>query len=368
MSIEGFATSEGTERFAERFSSKLPGHFGEARGLRLSSIGLGTYLGDPTASTDALYRDAVTLAVELGTNVIDSAINYRHQRSERAIGEALSVLIESGRIRRDEIFVSTKGGFLTFDANEPEDPPDYLYRTLIEPGIVRPEEVASGCHVISPKFLEHQIDASRKNLGLATIDLYYLHNPETQLSEVSREEFNRRLRAAFAALEKAVAEGKIRAYGTATWNAYRVTPESREAISLEEVMAAAEEVAGKDHHFIAVQLPFNLALLEALSARTQTFERERLPFLQIARAQKLMVFSSASLLQGQLARGLPDEIRQLFPGLKTDAQRALQFARSTPGISCALVGMSRRDHVEENLATASVARMTLEEYRKMFNR
>lgn len=365
MSIPGYATPEGTARFAARFA--LPGHFSPTHGLNLSSIGLGTYLGEPTASADALYRDAVTRAIELGTNVIDTAINYRHQRSERAIGAALGALIESGAARRDEIFVATKGGFLTFDANEPEDPSDYFYRNLIEPGLVRPEEVAAGCHVMSPKFLEHQIDASRRNLGLETIDLYYLHNPETQLSETTREEFLRRLRAAFAAFEKAAGEGRIRAYGTATWNGYRVGQESREAISIEEILRAAEDVGGRDHHFRAVQLPFNLALLEALTARTQSLDGSRVPFLRAARAGNLMVFSSASLYQGQLARGLPEEIRKTFPGLKTDAQRAIQFARSTPGIVCALVGMSRREHVEENLATASVARLTPEAYRALFN-
>ena len=93
--------------------------------------------------------------------------------------------------------------------------------TLVKTGLVRPEEVVAGCHVMSPRYLENQIEASRSNLGVETIDLYYLHNPETQLAEVTRQEFFRRLKAAFEALEKAVATERIRAYGTATWNAYR---------------------------------------------------------------------------------------------------------------------------------------------------
>ena len=58
--IPGFATPEGTARFRDRFAAQLPGHFREAGGLWLSSIGLGTYLGEPDAATDALYREAVT--------------------------------------------------------------------------------------------------------------------------------------------------------------------------------------------------------------------------------------------------------------------------------------------------------------------
>ncbi len=366
MPIPGHATPEGTARFAERFASRFPGHFRDALGLKLSSIGLGTYLGEPTADCDARYRQAFTRAVEMGTNVVDSAVNYRHQRSERAIGQALDSMVSTQAIRRDEIFIATKGGFLALDADEPENPAAYFQQKLIETGLVRPEEVAAGCHVMAPRYLENQIDTSRKNLGVDTIDLYYLHNPETQLGEVTRQEFWRRLKAAFAALEKAVAEGKIRAYGTATWNAYRVSPEARDAMSLQEILNSAEEVGGKDHHFRAVQLPFNLAMPEALVAKTQTLDGNRVPFLHAARARTLAVFASASLLQSQLTRGLPPDFTRRLPGLRTDAQRSIQFVRSTPGITCALVGMSRLEHVEENVSTAQVARLTLEEYRGIF--
>ncbi len=366
MLIPGYATAEGTARFRDRFAARLPGHFREAHGLWLSSIGLGTYLGDPTATYDSLYRDAVTRAAEMGTNVFDSAVNYRHQRSERAIGKALASLVSAGSLRRDEVFLATKGGFLTFDAEEPEDPSVYFEEKLIRPGLVRPEEVAAGCHVMSPKYLQDQIDVSRRNLGVETIDLYYVHNPETQLNQVSHEEFYHRLRAAFAALEQAVTEGKIRYYGTATWNAYRVSPESKDALSLTEVLRAAEAAGGEDHHFRAVQLPFNLAMPEALVASTQQMNGKPVPLLRVAQALELMVFASASLLQGQLSEGLPLGTTKWFPTLQTDAQRAIQFVRSTPGITCALVGMSRREHVEENLATASAHPMDIEHYRAMF--
>ena len=201
---------------------------------------------------------------------------------------------------------------------------------------------------------------------MCSSDLYYVHNPETQLSQVSRQDFYRRLKAALAQLEKAVADGKIRLYGTATWNAYRVGPDAGEAISLSEVLRIAEEVGGKDHHFRAVQLPFNLAMREALTASTQSLHDKRVPLLRAAQAHRLMVFASASLLQGQLSRGMPDELAQWFPGFETDAQRALQFVRSTPGITCALVGMSRTEHVEENLATASVAPLDVNGFRALF--
>jgi aryl-alcohol dehydrogenase-like predicted oxidoreductase len=367
MLIPGYATPEGTARFRARFEARLPDHFRLSNGLWISSIGLGTYLGDPDAAYDQLYCDAVTHAVELGTNHFDTAINYRHQRSERAIGRALAAMIAAGALRRDEVVLATKGGFLTFDADEPDDPSSYFYEKLIQTGLVKPEEVAAGCHVMAPKFLANQIELSRQNLGVETLDIYYVHNPETQLSAVSRPEFYRRLWAAFEALEKAVAEGKIRVYGTATWNAYRHGPNSREAMSLAEVLHAAEEVGGQDHHFRAVQLPFNLAMPEALVAKCQTWKGQQATFLEVARANGLLVFASASLMQGHLAEGLPAQIRNGFPDLQIDAQCAIQFVRSTPGITCALVGMSRRAHVEENLATACVAPLTLAQFRSLLS-
>ncbi len=363
MLIPGFATPEGTARFRDRFTAHLPGHFRVTQGLWISSIGIGTFLGDPTAEQDARYRDAIRRAVSLGVNIIDTAINYRHQRSERAVGQALEALISSGEIRRDEVVVASKAGFLSFDGEEPADPSAYFQERFLDPGIIRMEEVVAGCHVISPKYLENQIDASRRNLGLETIDIYYVHNPETQLSQVGREEFFRRLRAAFAALEKAASEGRIRMYGTATWNAYRATPTSSEALSLTDVLRVAEEVGGRDHRFRAIQLPFNLAMPEAAVANTQSAGRKTEPPLQIARANGLLVFASASLLQGQLTQGLPPELRTWFPRMQTDAQRAIQFVRSTPGITSALVGMSNLEHVQENLGAALAEPMTLEQFR-----
>lgn len=361
----GFATPEGTARFRARFEKSLPGHHREAQGLWLSSIGLGTYLGQPTAEYDELYRAAVQRAAEMGTNVFDSAINYRHQRSERSIGQALAGLIDSGRLARDEVFLATKGGFLTFDGEEPADPASYFHERLIATGLVDPEQVAAGCHVMSPKYLLDQLERSRQNLSVETIDLYYIHNPETQLAAVSREEFYRRLRPAFEALEGAAAEGKIRFYGTATWNAFRVAPDALEAVSLEEVLRRAREVGGDDHHFRAIQLPFNMAMPEALGGRTQRVNGRLASALEAAREHGLMVFASASLMQGNLTNGLPEQLHRHFPGLATDAQRALQFVRSTPGITSALVGMSRRDHLVENLSTARVPPMSLAEYKAL---
>ena len=131
MKLQGSATAEGTERYRKRFEGKIPsGHFRQSQGLWLSSIGIGTYLGNHDAETDKLYHDAIVRAVESGCNVIDSAINYRCQRSERSIGTALKELVSRG-FNRDEIVVATKGGFIPYDAVPPSDMRSYFEATFV---------------------------------------------------------------------------------------------------------------------------------------------------------------------------------------------------------------------------------------------
>jgi aryl-alcohol dehydrogenase-like predicted oxidoreductase len=362
-----FATAEGTRRYAERFAGRTaPGYFREAQGLLLSSIGVGTYLGEPDERTDAAYTEALVAAVERGANVLDAAINYRFQRSERSVGAALKQLAGDG-YARDEVVLCTKGGYLTPDGAVPPDAGEYFFREYIESGVLRPEDVAAGCHAMTPRYLDDQLGRSLRNLGVETIDVYYLHNPETQLSAVPRPEFLRRLRAAFEYLESAVAAGKIRFYGLATWNAFRQEEGGRDALSLAEAVAMAHEVAGEEHHFRFVQLPFNLAMTEALTVPNQAFGEQRVSTVEAAQALGVTLVASAALLQGQLTQNLPDFIASGI-GLSSDAHRALQFARSAPGIATALVGMSRAAHAQANLELAAVEPMSPEAFLKLFSR
>ena len=376
--MASFATAEGTRRYAARFdgrpsaslrASAATGHFREqpaAAGLVMSSLGIGTYLGNLDAGTDQAYTDAVVAAVSGGINVIDSAINYRFQRSERSIGAALKQLAALG-YARDELLLCTKGGYLTPDGEMPADPSDYFFREYIEKGIFRAQDIAAGCHCMTPRYLEDQLERSLRNLGVECIDVYYLHNPETQLGAVPREEFTRRVRAAFEVLESVVSAGKIRFYGMATWNAFRQAENAPEAIALGEMVTLASEVAGPSHHFRLVQLPYNLAMTEALTRSNQPVNGRCLPMIEAAHALGITLVGSASLLQGQAARNLPGSIAEAL-GLDNDVHRALQFARSSPGITTALVGMSRVEHVRANLKLVGVAPASAEQFAKLFER
>jgi aryl-alcohol dehydrogenase-like predicted oxidoreductase len=243
----------------------------------------------------------------------------------------------------------------------------YIEETFIKPGVCKWDDFVQSSHCMTPAYLSHQLDQSLRNLKLESIDIYYIHNPESQLAEVSRDEFYKRLRAAFEFLETAVADGKISVYGTATWNGYRAPVDSPEYLSLERVEETAREVAGDSHHFKVVQLPFNLAMTEAFTDANQTLGGRKVTFLEAAAEFGVTVMSSASMLQSRLSSGLPPIVGSSLRGLRTDAQRAIQFTRSTPGIDVALVGMSDVAHVEENMEAAKIPPATAEEYLKLFD-
>lgn len=372
--LAGFATAAGTAHYRNRFPELAQaGHFRRslnvpgAGELWLPSIGLGTYLGEITPEADKAYTEAVRTALTSGINLLDTAINYRHQRSERNIGAALHELISGGELQRDEVVVCTKAGFLSFDGEIPPIPGAYFRTEYIDRGIFKPADLAGGMHCMAPAYLADQLERSRRNLGLETIDVFYVHNPETQLGEVPREPFRARLREAFLMLEDAVKAGTIRYYGVATWNAFRTAPTARDSINLGDTVEIAREAGGDHHHFRFVQLPFNLGMPEAFAYRNQHIGNESLSMLDAAARAGIVVVGSAALSQGQLTRNLPAFIQERL-GADTDSGNAIQFSRSTPNLAVALVGMGRPEHVRTNIKAAALPITPREQWSKLFDR
>ncbi len=354
-SLPGSATAVATAEYARRLQHVArPEHFRETQGLKVSSIGIGTYLGPATSDADASYSSAIVRAIELGCNFIDTAINYRHQRGERCVGAALRTACEDGA-RRSELVISTKAGYLPFDGELPQDTHRYLREQYVERLQLAPDEVVDEGHCIAPAFLRDQIARSRVNLGLETIDVFYLHNPEEQLRFIDRATFERRLRAAMATLEESCQQGHIASYGLATWNAFRESTEHSQYLSLDEVVRWAAEMGSPRHHFRFLQLPLNLKALEPCMLANQWHDGRWCTLRQVAQAYGIHVVTSAPLLQGRILGRLPRPIQEAFASLSSDVQRTVQFVRSTPGVGSVLVGMSRPQHVEENLALAGFA-------------
>src|SRR5215831_6101821 len=240
MPIPGHATLDGTAHYRKCFEPiAASNHFRLEQDLWLSSIGIGTYLGNADEATDRSYFDSITRALER--------------------------LTAASKVGREEFVVCTKGGYLPFDGVPPRDVRGYIEETFVKPGIISFEDLAGGVHCMTPAYLQHQLEQSLRNLGLESVDVYYIHNPESQLNSVLSGEFYERLRKAFEALERNVAEGRIGEYGVATWNGFRVRPDARDYHSLEKMVEIARQVGGESHHFRFIQLPFNLGMQEAYS-------------------------------------------------------------------------------------------------------
>ncbi len=346
------ATPEGTRRFVERQSAaRQPNYRRSVDGLWLSSLGHGTYLGEPDAATDAAYHAAFEESLARGCNVFDCAINYRFQRSERTLGAWLHEALAAGKLARDEVVIATKGGFVPYDGAPPDDPRVYAYEQFIKTGYAKSHEFAARYqHCMAPAYLEQMIALSLHNLGVDCLDIYYLHNPETQSIAITAHTFRARLLDAFETLELAVERGQIASYGLATWTAFRALTDAPDYLSLTEVVSLATEVAGQNHNLRYLQLPYNLFMTEAYAFENQQVGEAFMSAIEAANELGLTVVVSAPLMQGRLAIIESPRVAAALPELSSEAQRALQFARSTPGVCTALVGMKALAHVAENLA------------------
>lgn len=364
--IKGFASSEGTKKFRDIAIKKGKAylHFKEFDDLILSSIGMGTYLGDLSKEDDkdienALYESVKSHAI----NVIDSAINYRAMKSEKSIGRSITRLVNDGIISRDEIFVSTKNGYITNDGDYPMlDVWEYIQRMYISTGIIKAEDISSGYNVLKPAYIEKCIERSRFNLKLDTIDLVYVHNAfESWHQDVSKDKFFDMLSKVFEIYEKFRSENKIRYYGMATWTCFRVSEENKEYLSLAEVYNIAKSIGGIDHGFRFIQLPYNLAYSEALFLKNQNVGNEKkLTILEAAKRLKIGVFSSVPLLQGKL---IQTKIPDYSEGLTDPIMKLVQIIRSSPSIIAPLIGQKKMDHVNNNNKISEVRPLSEEEFK-----
>jgi aryl-alcohol dehydrogenase-like predicted oxidoreductase len=356
--ISGFATLEGTKEFLKN-SGINSLNFKQIHNVTLSNVGIGTYLGETNDKTDELVKNAIKQSVLSGVNVIDTAINYRAQKAERSVGKAVSELIKEGKITRDQIFISTKNGYITNDADVNQEFWEYIKNEYTQKGVIKEGDVTSGYHCMTVAYLDDQLERSLKNLGLDCIDLLYLHNAvEGQIKDVSKEKFLENLESVFELYEQKRKEGKIKFYGMATWECFRVSPDNPQYLSLQDTVALAKKIGGENHGFRFIQLPYNMYYDQALLAKNQTLDGKFVSILEAAVKLNIGVFTSVPLMQGRLlAPGAMPEFNGLKPSLC-----ALQFVRSSPGILAPLVGQKSPEHVSENLEIMKIPPMPKDEF------
>ncbi len=347
-----YATREGTFGYLKQFPKYSRDFYRFNGEVFLSSLGLGTFRKEPYREENYVlnYKDAVKTAVQNGINVIDTAINYRYQMSEREIGEALAELFAEGKATREQLFITSKAGFIPLDFPFPKNPYEWITENVIDAGRATKDEIVVDQHCLSPKYLRWSVEKSLENLGLETLDVLFLHNPETQLGYADYMTLRMRIAQAFKLFEELVSEGKIRYYGIAAWNGFLYEEGHTEYLSLKDMVMIAQEVGGSEHHFKYVESPFNLAKPHAYSYANQKGPDGRYyTLLQAAKGYGMQFFAASSLLQMNLFKGKFDSRigKLLGTGELTDVITALQFARSG-GVATALFGAVDPHHVEDN--------------------
>jgi aryl-alcohol dehydrogenase-like predicted oxidoreductase len=366
--VEGLATYEGTARFATRLGARKD-FYALSQGLFFSSLGLGTFRKEPYREENYLrsYEDAIQEALNQGCNHFDTAINYRYQESEKELGRALKKAFQEGRIKRDEVIIATKGGFLPLEFPFPDNPYEWIQKNIIDSKLATKEEVVVDQHCLSVPFLEWSLNKSLENLNLKSVDIFYIHNPETQLGYVSKWEVYQRLHRCFQWCESKIKEGKIGSYGIATWNGFSYMPEHVEHLNLASLVRIAREVGGKNHGFKFVQFPYNLGKTSAYTVLSQTLDSgEVLSPFGAAKALGIEIILSSSLLQMNLfKRPFSDRAAALLGG-NSDVQSALQFARSAEGATCALFGSQDPLHVKHNFELKTQPRVPKKYYQLLY--
>src|SRR5215467_12555182 len=270
--LVGKATAEGTAKYVSRRVSQLhhTSHLGRGfvpfgqTSLTTSRLGFGTYRVD---TRDPDHREAMAKALREGVNLIDTSTNYMDGDSERLVGVVLRDLIKSSDVTRDSVIVVSKIGYVQGENLKQAQASERA-------GHPYPEMVKYGegiWHCLHPDFLADQLAGSLDRLGLATLDVCLLHNPEYFLSEAAhhgekslstvRQLFYQRLEKAFAYFESQVAVGRLQYYGVSS-NTVTAAPNGSEATSLSEMLQAAKAAAvshGQSrHHFAVLQCPMNL--------------------------------------------------------------------------------------------------------------
>jgi len=266
--LDGFATPEGTELYAQEHSSF---HYGELdqSGLLVSQAGFGCYRVDATV---AEHREALRMALLAGANLIDTSSNYADGGSEALVGAVLEDLASSGDIYRESVVVVSKVGYLqgqNYELSQERKRQGSSFRELV------------------------------LYARLSCLDFYLLHNPEYYLSwasktglilEEARREYYSRIKRAFEHLEHEVERGRISFYGISS-NTFPSPATDPEFTSLERVWEIAESLSSK-HHFRLIQLPMNLFETGGV---TETNQSNGQSVVQFARDKKLGVLINRPL-------------------------------------------------------------------------
>ena len=307
--------------------------------LKYSNLGIGTYLGDINEKIDKKIYKVLISSIENGINLIDTAPNYRCERSEKIVGRLVK------NVKRDKLVICTKVGFLPYSDVIPTNEKLFFTNKFIKSKIINPKDIYGDWQSFHPNYIEWQINESLKRLNTDYIDIYYLHNPEEILSYVNKDVFYDIISKAFHFLDKMINDGKVRFIGISSWNGFLDTNK----IDLNQIMSIAKSSL-KTEKFKFLQVPYNLAMADHLTQKTQInpLKNSKCSLMYLAAFYKIDVITNAPLAHGRLLDiEYPRELKEIVGGLKSNVELALKFSISNPTSNASLIGVTNQKHLDE---------------------
>ena len=326
--------------------------------LKYSKIGIGTYLGDFNQIVDKKIYDVIFEAIKNGINLIDTAPNYRCERSEEVIGNVVS------NVNRAELVISTKVGFLPFSKEEPKNYEKYFLKRFIDSGIISIDNVYADWQSFYPDYIDWQLTQSLKRLNTDYIDIYYLHNPDELLDCMGIDKFYSIITDAFKFLNKMINLGKIKYIGISTWNGFL---REKNKLDLNKIIEISKNILDTDK-FKFIQIPYNLGMIDYITQKKQ-FDLENnkdCSLIYLANFYNLDIITSAPFFHGKLIDiDLPDKIKNNFLNTKSNAELSLKFALSNPGSHAVLTGVTNLTHLEEIISILKSDMISIDDYLKI---
>jgi len=326
--------------------------------LNYSKIGIGTYLGEPNQSVDDKIYNVITKAINHGINLIDTAPNYRCERSEKVIGKILE------KYNREKIIISTKVGFLPFDNNLSRNYDEYFQSKFIDSGIIPKDGVYGDWQSFHPDYIDWQLNQSLKRLNTDYIDIYYLHNPDELLEFMEEDRFYSIIYDAFKFLDKMITLGKIKYIGISTWTGFLM---GDNYLDLNKIIEISREALSSDN-FKFIQVPYNLAMTDYLTKKTQLDigSNDFFSLMYLAESNSIDVITSAPLYHGKLIEiKFPKTLKNILNDTTTNAELSLRFSMSNPGSNSILLGVTDLSHLDEAISLLGKDLIHIDDYSKI---
>ena len=328
--------------------------------LNNSKLSIGLYQGPDNDEVDQYLFDVIEHAIKIGINNFDVAPNYRNTRSELVLGRILK------KSKSENIFITTKGGFVPFDFSDATiNESDYIKTNYINRSLAT-NDTFDFYHFQSfdPRYLEHEFNLSLQRLNVDKIDLYYLHNPEYLLARVDKETFLKQMNSVYIWLKQKIENKQILNFGISTWDGFFYEDANKRLQMIDFIDFAVKH--NIMDHFKAIQFPFNILKTDAFSKATQFIDNGFISLIRAAIKYSISCITSAPFGQGQIKNiHFPSQISDNFYG-SNNFQKALSFCLSAPYIQTVIFGTLKLTHLDQAIEVLNHNGHSVDSFYKVF--